>query len=63
MGEEKLRLAPTPHHTIDMMDEFVDDLISIWLEKNLPLRSMEKYQQVQMASWKTNQLEKLLEKS
>lgn len=46
LGEEKLRLAPTPHHTVDMMDEFVDDLVTIWLERNLPLRGMEKFQQV-----------------
>lgn len=46
LGEEKLRLAPTPHHTVDMMDVFVDDLVSIWHEMNLPLREQAKYQQV-----------------
>ncbi|KAL1116112.1 hypothetical protein AAG570_005607 [Ranatra chinensis] len=29
-GEEKLRLAPTPHHTKIMMDEFVADLLEVW---------------------------------
>ena len=38
-GEEKLRIAPTPHHTEAMMNQFVEDLKSVWislgLEKNL----------------------------
>ncbi|RZF43578.1 hypothetical protein LSTR_LSTR008091 [Laodelphax striatellus] len=38
-GEEKLRLAPTPHHTYEMMDTFVDDLCEIWESLNLPLTS------------------------
>ena len=26
-GHEKLRIAPTPHHTREMMDQFVADLV------------------------------------
>ena len=31
-GKEVLRVAPTPHHTKDMMDAFVKDLTTIWTE-------------------------------
>jgi len=34
-GEEKLRIAPTPHHTPEMMDGFVKDLLDIWHELGL----------------------------
>ena len=37
-GQEKLRIAPTPHHTQEMMDMFVKDLQSAWLDLGLPLR-------------------------
>ncbi len=36
-GEEKLRLAPTPHHSREMMDGFADDLAACWIEAGLPL--------------------------
>ena len=36
-GEELLRIAPTPHHTIDMMNYFVNAAISVWLDNNLEL--------------------------
>ena len=36
-GQEKLRVAPTPHHTEEMMDQFVKDLQSAWLDLGLPL--------------------------
>jgi len=36
-GEEKLRVAPTPHHTKSMMDQFVLDLTSEWKALGLPL--------------------------
>lgn len=38
-GEEKLRIAPTPHHTEKMMDEFSDDLKQIWTNLGLPLKT------------------------
>ncbi|XP_033109588.1 5-aminolevulinate synthase, erythroid-specific, mitochondrial-like isoform X2 [Anneissia japonica] len=34
-GEEKLRIAPTPFHTTDMMDEFVASLTKVWQESGL----------------------------
>merc|ERR1712126_68193 len=37
-GQEKLRIAPTPHHTEAMMDQFVKDLQSAWLDLGLPLQ-------------------------
>ncbi|GAB1608592.1 5-aminolevulinate synthase, nonspecific, mitochondrial-like isoform X1 [Argonauta hians] len=36
-GEEKLRVAPTPHHNKAMMDNFVDCITDVWLSHNLPL--------------------------
>ena len=38
-GQEKLRIAPTPHHTEAMMDQFVKDLQSAWLDLGLPLKT------------------------
>ncbi|XP_059149339.1 5-aminolevulinate synthase, erythroid-specific, mitochondrial-like [Physella acuta] len=35
-GTERLRVAPTPHHTKLMMDRFVDCLSLLWKEHNLP---------------------------
>ena len=37
-GEERLRVAPTPHHTTEMMDKFVEDLTVVWQQIGLPLR-------------------------
>ncbi|KAJ9585664.1 hypothetical protein L9F63_002535, partial [Diploptera punctata] len=37
VGEEKLRLAPTPHHTKQMMDQLVGDMLKIWDRLQLPL--------------------------
>ncbi|KAK7068226.1 5-aminolevulinate synthase, nonspecific, mitochondrial [Halocaridina rubra] len=36
-GQEKLRIAPTPNHTIPMMDKFVSDLTTVWKQLDLPL--------------------------
>ncbi|GFO15647.1 5-aminolevulinate synthase [Plakobranchus ocellatus] len=36
-GSERLRLAPTPHHTKEMMDDFVDILVSLWKDAGLEL--------------------------
>jgi 5-aminolevulinate synthase len=36
-GEEKLRIAPTPHHDDAMKREFVDALVDTWEELGLPL--------------------------
>ncbi|XP_002154275.1 5-aminolevulinate synthase, erythroid-specific, mitochondrial isoform X1 [Hydra vulgaris] len=37
-GQEKLRIAPTPFHTEQMMDELVDALTEVWLEVGLPIQ-------------------------
>ena len=37
-GEEKLRLAPTPHHTKEMMDQFAYDLLKVWIDIGLELK-------------------------
>ncbi|XP_072181801.1 5-aminolevulinate synthase, erythroid-specific, mitochondrial-like [Diadema setosum] len=34
-GEEKLRVAPTPFHTPEMMDKFVASLSQVWAESGL----------------------------
>lgn len=36
-GKERLRIAPTPFHTHEMMDKFVLDLLKVWNEAGLPL--------------------------
>ncbi|XP_042910635.1 5-aminolevulinate synthase, non-specific, mitochondrial isoform X3 [Parasteatoda tepidariorum] len=38
VGEEKLRIAPTPFHTVDLMDRFVADLVDTWKYVGLELR-------------------------
>jgi len=38
-GQEKLRVAPTPHHTTAMMDKFTADLTEAWLSLGLPLKT------------------------
>ncbi|XP_018600170.1 5-aminolevulinate synthase, non-specific, mitochondrial [Scleropages formosus] len=37
-GEERLRVAPTPHHTPQMMEYFVDKLLKAWKEVGLELK-------------------------
>ncbi|XP_029948078.1 5-aminolevulinate synthase, nonspecific, mitochondrial-like [Salarias fasciatus] len=37
-GEELLRIAPTPHHTPEMMKYFVERLVHTWKEVGLPLK-------------------------
>jgi len=36
-GEELLRIAPTPHHSKDMMDGLVTAACRVWLDNGLPL--------------------------
>nr|XP_023660846.1 5-aminolevulinate synthase, nonspecific, mitochondrial-like isoform X2 [Paramormyrops kingsleyae] len=38
-GEELLRIAPTPHHTPQMMEFFVEKLVSTWKEVGLQLKT------------------------
>ncbi len=37
-GQEKLRISPTPHHTVEMMDRFIEDMVDIWKSVGLPLK-------------------------
>ena len=36
-GTERLRIAPTPFHTREMMEEFVFQLLRVWTDAGLPL--------------------------
>uniref|UniRef100_A0A4W3GPV1 5-aminolevulinate synthase n=1 Tax=Callorhinchus milii TaxID=7868 RepID=A0A4W3GPV1_CALMI len=38
-GEELLRIAPTPHHTPQMMDYFLEKLLIVWKDVGLELKS------------------------
>ena len=38
-GQEKLRIAPTPNHSLEMIDKFVKDLSAVWTKLGLPKRS------------------------
>lgn len=38
-GQELLRLAPTPHHTPEMMNFFVNAVLDVWLSNGLELKS------------------------
>jgi len=38
-GEELLRIAPTPHHSRDMMNYFINAMMSTWLEHGLELKA------------------------
>lgn len=40
-GEEKLRLAPTPHHSVALMDELVSDLKEVWTQLELPFTGLQ----------------------
>lgn len=40
-GEEKLRLAPTPHHTKELMDKLIADLKEVWLQLELPFTGLQ----------------------
>lgn len=37
-GEEKLRLAPTPFHNVDMMNQLVNDMKKVWKMLDIPLK-------------------------
>ena len=36
-GEERLRIAPNPLHTMEMIDKLVTSLVNVWIKKGLPL--------------------------
>lgn len=37
-GTERLRIAPSPMHSYDMIDEFIDDFVSVWKRSGLPFQ-------------------------
>lgn len=38
-GSELLRVAPTPHHTVDMMDHFVNAILAVFLNNDIELKT------------------------
>lgn len=41
-GQELLRIAPTPHHTPEMIDYFMDAIVSVWEKHGLELKNSTK---------------------
>ena len=37
-GQERLRIAPTPFHSQQMIDTFVNHLVKVWEDTGLPLQ-------------------------
>lgn len=37
-GQEKLRVTPSPHHTDEMVDQFIDAVLTVWNKHRLPLK-------------------------
>ena len=46
-GTERLRIAATPYHTNEMIDQLVDALKQVWTDVGLPLKTIEQQQQQQ----------------
>lgn len=40
IGQEKLRLAPTPHHTVEMIDVLVNDMLEVWMKLGIPIKAV-----------------------
>lgn len=36
-GEERLRIAPSPLHSYEMIDEFIDHFVLVWSRSGLPI--------------------------
>lgn len=45
-GQERLRLAPTPFHTKDMMHQLVHDLTIVWKENGLPMEGTVQFESI-----------------
>lgn len=45
-GEERLRLAPTPKHSTEMVDKFVEDALEVFQRLNVPKVDIEKPMQM-----------------
>ena len=46
-GEERLRIAPSPHHDEQMQKHFVEALVDVWHTLELPFTKVEKACQYQ----------------
>jgi 5-aminolevulinate synthase len=46
-GTERLRIAPTPYHTSEMIDQLVEALKQVWKDVGLTLKDVEQQQQQQ----------------
>lgn len=46
-GTERLRIAATPYHTNEMIDQLVDALQEVWKDVGLPLKTIEQQKQQQ----------------
>jgi hypothetical protein len=46
-GTERLRIAATPYHTSEMIDQLVDALKHVWQDVGLNLKGVEQQQQQQ----------------
>lgn len=44
-GTERLRIAPTPYHTTEMIDQLAFALKQVWAEVGLPFRTLEQQKQ------------------
>lgn len=40
IGQEKLRMAPTPHHTAEMIDTLVEDMLDVWVKLGVPVKAV-----------------------
>lgn len=40
IGQEKLRMAPTPHHTAEMIDTLVEDMLEVWVKLGIPIKAV-----------------------
>lgn len=48
-GTERLRIAATPYHTSDMIDQLVDALTQVWKDVGLPFKTFEQFKQAPCA--------------
>ena len=42
-GQERLRIAPSPMHSFEMIDEFIDNFVVVWRRSGLPFYQKEIY--------------------
>lgn len=42
-GQERLRIAPSPLHSFEMIDEFIEDFVAVWNKSGLPLHDQDMF--------------------